>query len=292
MIDLIDDASKGSILIYNPKENYMEFKACIGFDFEKLKNVKLKVEELFLYKENKLKEASIIRNPEKYDRLNISSEKYTSLKKIRALDIKSTISVPLYIDSTFFGIVNIDSCVSYSSFSDEDLKLTVYIKNELEMAMKNIIYLNKLKEYANFDSLTGVMNKRFFCENFKCIDKKIVYTLVYIDLNNFKYINDTYGHFKGDEVLKKFCYVVNKNIRNSDLFARVGGDEFVLLFKNMNKENAKAKINSIKLQLENIVDFSFGLKEFKYDNEISLDELLKEVDIKMYTQKKKTSIGG
>ncbi|OPJ55364.1 sensor domain-containing diguanylate cyclase [Alkalithermobacter paradoxus] len=286
LIDLIDDASKGSILVYNSEQNYMEFKSCVGYDLDKLKNINLQVEELFLYKENGLKKASIIRNPEKYDELNMSIHNYNKFKQIRALDIKSTISIPLYIDSSLFGIVNIDSCISYTSFSDEDLKLCVHIKNELEMALKNIIYMNKLKEYANFDSLTGIMNRRYFYEKFKDIDEKVVYTLVYIDLNKFKYINDTYGHLEGDEILKKFCFIVSKNIRSDDLFARIGGDEFVILFKNMSEKNGKSKIDDIRKELKHIIDFSVGIKEFRYNDKMSLDELLRIVDTQMYIEKK------
>lgn len=89
---------------------------------------------------------------------------------------------------------------------------------------------------SNRDALTGICNRRYFGE---CLEREWSYarrhkmslTLAMLDIDHFKRVNDTYGHAVGDEVLKEFTYRISEQIRKEDLFARHGGEEFVLLLR-------------------------------------------------------------
>lgn len=93
---------------------------------------------------------------------------------------------------------------------------------------------SSLKELAHRDSLTGVANRRYFFERADAEYARSrrygrVLSIVMIDIDHFKRINDQYGHFRGDEVLKTLCESTKTQLRESDLLARIGGEEFVLL---------------------------------------------------------------
>lgn len=115
------------------------------------------------------------------------------------------------------------------------------------------------------------------------------------DLNDFKFINDNYGHAIGDEVLKHFIEVVQHSIRASDAIFRVGGDEFVLMLSHSNSNGAKNLINKIEHKLidnpykfsnkEIIIQASFGYAEFNIDSD-NVEKLLKIADKRMYQDKK------
>ena len=101
----------------------------------------------------------------------------------------------------------------------------------------------KIKHYAFYDPLTNLANRRFFVER---LDQSIKISkrknewlaVVFIDLDYFKEINDTYGHLVGDQLLCKVAEVLKENIRETDMASRFGGDEFVLLLQNVaSKEN-------------------------------------------------------
>lgn len=285
LINIIDVASSGSILIYNKKSRVMEYRAAVGFDFDKLKSITLDVKELFLYKQTQLKKACIIKNPHLYNSSYLKIENYKFLKDINALDIKSTLSLPICIDGNFFGVLNIDSKNSFSAFSQTDLQIANYIKKQLEQAIKTILLINSLKEDANYDYLTGIINRRYFEKQFKNIHSKSKCVLALIDLNDFKLINDTYGHLEGDFILKEFSNTVKNHIRENDLFARLGGDEFVILFKDTDKKIAQNRINEIQENLKDIIRFGVGIEEVDFESNASLDDLLMIVDKKMYKDK-------
>jgi len=102
-------------------------------------------------------------------------------------------------------------------------------QDEVEEQMQS-----KLYDMATRDPLTGAYNRRFFHDRLGsewawAIRHRRLCTLVAIDIDHFKKINDTYGHAAGDEVLKSMVVVVHKTIRKEDLFARIGGEEFILL---------------------------------------------------------------
>ncbi|RMH09281.1 MAG: diguanylate cyclase, partial [Aquificota bacterium] len=123
----------------------------------------------------------------------------------------------------------------------EQLKESIKkMANALKSTFEELEEKNReLEQLAFYDPLTGLPNRRLFFEKASPTFENskrygIPLSLLVIDLDNFKKINDTYGHDAGDLVLKKFAQVLSKNIRQSDIPARFGGEEFVLLMPNTN----------------------------------------------------------
>ncbi len=134
------------------------------------------------------------------------------------------------------------------------------LNNELEE--KNKI----LKELANHDYLTGLYNRRYFMNEIDMIkniasrEKEFVLCFIIFDIDNFKKINDTYGHVVGDEVLKAIANIIQKNLRRkTDIAARYGGEEFIVALIKSNREAAlniaesiRKEVESTKIQIDSI----------------------------------------
>lgn len=122
------------------------------------------------------------------------------------------------------------------------LRLKIHLKMNYILEMLDA--KNKLLAIkATTDELTGLFNRRFFWEMLqkevnRSFRKKIVYSLVMIDIDNFKSINDTYGHMVGDEVLKAIAETLQKELRKSDTVARFGGEEFIILLPETDAQQA------------------------------------------------------
>lgn len=137
------------------------------------------------------------------------------------------------------------------------------------------IYSYKLYIQANIDSLTGVSNRRYFTSKVSDLSKmKFPISLLILDIDNFKMINDVYGHIAGDEVLKQIAEIFRQNIRKTDLASRWGGEEFTILFPNTNNEKAL----EIAEELRDIVEKS------NFDTGISTVSITISIGIATTTQ--------
>jgi diguanylate cyclase (GGDEF)-like protein len=155
------------------------------------------------------------------------------------------------------------------------------IRREKEKTLINI---------AEKDYLTGIYNRRKFFHSIKKLEEKSA--LLLMDLDNFKKINDTYGHDTGDKVLKAYTSVIMENIRKEDIFARIGGEEFVLVLKNVSD---KEKVYQIaeklrelisKREVENVnFTVSIGVTLF-LPNKEDIKDVLKRADIALYEAKR------
>ena len=156
--------------------------------------------------------------------------------------------------------------------------------------------LKEEQELARTDFLTQTVNTRHFydlgqLEIYRARRYQHPFTLVYIDLDNFKTINDIYGHSTGDRVLQTVAKIMQKHIRTTDLVARLGGDEFAILLSETGAEWAHQFIDRIHMLLSEemvannwLVTFSIGVVTFK-NPPPSMDELIKIADDQMYTVK-------
>lgn len=111
--------------------------------------------------------------------------------------------------------------------------------------------LSKQYRLARIDPLTGLMNRRAFREAVSLEISRLrryrhPLTIAYLDLDNFKAVNDTAGHVVGDELLRRFALTLSSRMRNTDIVARLGGDEFAVLFAECNAEAAAAAVGKIR----------------------------------------------
>jgi diguanylate cyclase (GGDEF)-like protein len=295
-MNLIEGAQAGSILIYNSEKDYMEYKASIGYNHEELRKLTLKKEELFLYNGNQLKQPRIIRNPVVFDSVNLKKINFEKLMESNSLDIKSTISTPLHVNGEFYGVINVDNKSSEEAFSNNDIKLIKYISRHLEIAIKNVLLMNELKKALRMDKLTNIYNRRHFEELMENMIKDGErglknFCLVMIDLDDFKLINDNYGHKLGDEALQFFARILLESASEGDIVARYAGDEFILVVNNMSKEEVWSRISHIRRRISEFskpeikLAFSAGICEYEvgYD----LDRLVTVADTDMYRDKRK-----
>lgn len=147
--------------------------------------------------------------------------------------------------------------------------------------------IKELKANAHFDALTKAYSRLYLIqEATRLLDYQTLFSLIYIDLNKLKYINDTFGHKAGDNYLCEFVKATNSYLRTDDVLARFGGDEFIIIMPNCNRINATERLNSIKKNIEkndNIFSFSSGVVD---SNEAStLDTLISIADERMYKEK-------
>ncbi|MFZ7120432.1 MAG: diguanylate cyclase [Eubacteriaceae bacterium] len=157
----------------------------------------------------------------------------------------------------------------------------------------------KLNYLAYHDSLTGLANRKMIIERLEknvklCRKNSTLFSIAFIDIDNFKNINDTMGHHVGDEFIKEVSKRLRRYVHNDDIIGRLGGDEFALIIQSKRRLNTFLYIERIResisqpFQIQNTSIFtsaSFGIAIYPKDGENS-NELLKNADIAMYKAKK------
>ena len=174
------------------------------------------------------------------------------------------------------------------------------LEKEVEQRTHELSLLNsKLKDLANTDELTKINNRRYFLlmatQYFHTAKRnKMELHILSLDIDFFKHVNDTYGHAMGDAVLKFFCKCIKELIRQSDLFGRIGGEEFSICIQNTSLEGARILAEKIRECIERetgssqnlpAITVSIGISSLKEDDKEVFD-IIKRSDQALYAAKK------
>jgi diguanylate cyclase (GGDEF)-like protein/putative nucleotidyltransferase with HDIG domain len=210
-------------------------------------------------------------------------------------DTVSAIALPVFYADQLHGILSIESSV-VADFSEEEILLLRTLADLIAGALHNALSFQKAQEQAITDGLTGVKTHRFFMEALSAEWKRSTragraFALVLMDLDRFKFVNDFYGHLEGDLVLQRVGHILETNCRRSDVVARYGGDEFVILMPETNMEHARQLASKLRgwvsadpLLREKNISASFGIACYPLHGS-SPQELIQVADASMYLSK-------
>lgn len=206
----------------------------------------------------------------------------------------SWLGVPLKIEDRVIGAMGVQGYTNPELYTEKDIKLLEFISSQVATAIERKSSEERIKYLSFRDSLTGLYNRAYFEEELERYNSSRYYPLsvVMLDINGLKVINDTFGHSEGDRLLQHFSQVLTFVSRQGDILARIGGDEFVILLPSTTSEHAHEFCERIKqaCQQDKIkpaylrLNISLGhtTQEGEYKN---TDTLLKEADKKMYQDK-------
>src|SRR5881394_1776861 len=207
----------------------------------------------------------------------------------------AAIALPVFYAEQLHGILYIESFVPVD-FSEEEILLLRTLADLIAGALHNALSFQKAQEQAITDGLTGVKTHRFFMEALSSEWKRSTragrgFALVLMDLDRFKFVNDFYGHVDGDLVLQRVGQILESNCRRSDVVARYGGDEVVILMPETNMEHARQLASKLRgwvsadgLLREKNISASFGIACYPLHGS-SPQELIQVADASMYLSK-------
>lgn len=210
------------------------------------------------------------------------------------INVHSCLGVPIKVDHRLLGFILIQhNEIRY--FSKDHAVFLTLIGNHIGVAIENNLLYKQIRDSAYRDSLTNLYNKRYLLETLDQSVTDVNYSIILIDIDAFKVINDKYGHMTGDIVIKKVAEIITKHLHPNDTGARFGGDEFIIfLNESTDKEEILKRVNEIRDELErNVVitedgalkvTASFGIY-IKDNKTITLEEAIKKADDLMYLSK-------
>lgn len=217
----------------------------------------------------------------------------------------SNVTVQPQIQYFFNLIENVGSLIGSKEIHDSLNNLSYFINSfHLEWrGTPGIAYIieditkeredeKRLSDLAYKDTFTGIFNRRYLLENMDRLLKiGAAFSFCYIDIDHLKMVNDTYGHAEGDKYIMSIVDLIKEGIRETDIFARIGGDEFVVLLLKCPKDQADKKMGRLyntATQLSHSVlpydvSFSYGVIEVPSDcDELTADSIIGSADSLMY----------
>jgi diguanylate cyclase (GGDEF)-like protein/PAS domain S-box-containing protein len=261
--------SPNPIVIFDENHRIIDinkpFSDIFGYDLHEIIGKEL---DSLLSKDNERGTAQQLTN-RVFSGLEVNAEGIRYAKDGRGIDVSIT-GVPILKDGQIVG--------GYGMYLD--------ISNRKSVE-KEILFM------SYNDQLTGVYNRRFFEEEIKRLDsqRNLPISIVMIDVNGLKLINDAFGHKKGDDVLIKIAQAIKDSCREGEIVARYGGDEFVMLLPKTTTEAAKHIVERIKEKSDKknkeepiYLSFAAGIAT-KTDPEQDIFDILKQADDIMYEQK-------
>jgi diguanylate cyclase (GGDEF)-like protein len=217
---------------------------------------------------------------------------------------RSALCVPVFIDDEIVALIVVyKSDPGAREFDQHDVQMAVAISHQAGLTIQRVNLLKQariLEDWAITDSLTGLHNRRHLIDlgelEFQRARRyKHPLSIVMLDVDHFKQVNDTYGHDIGDQVLKTVARSCREQLRNIDLIGRYGGDEFVILLIETDLLAARGVAERVRLYVSGVpaetergplsATVSIGISALDPDT-LNLDALLSQADKAMYSAKK------
>ncbi len=288
-------AEQGSLMLLDGEDTTLTVKASKGIDKSILENVKVKTGEGI--------SGMVIEKGAPIIAKNIESETFGRRNRSR-YKTKSLVSIPLKIGSRTIGVINIADKITGEVFSEDDLQLLLSFAYYASIALERGTYYRMtedLKKISVTDSLTELFNRRYFQERlFEEMERSKrhnePFTIFIMDIDDFKALNDNYGHMTGDKALKRIAHAISDAVRSIDVAARFGGEEFSVILPYTTKVNSYVIAERIRRNVEDmrfignkippgqVVSISIGIAEFPADSD-SMEDLIDKADQAMYLAK-------
>src|SRR5467141_2354550 len=210
-------------------------------------------------------------------------------------DSRAVLCIPITYVDTLLGVLNVES-QNEDAFTPQDVLILNTLADLLATALHNAFVFQKLQQQSITDGLTGIKTRRFFFEALSSELKRAsrsgrAFSVVLIDLDKFKEVNDSLGHLEGDLVLARVGRLLEQKCRQSNVVARYGGDEFVILMPETGIEQAQVLAERLRLWVandpmleEHHITGSFGVASFPLHG-FSMEDLIRVADAGMYVAK-------
>jgi len=211
-------------------------------------------------------------------------------------DSRAVLCIPITYGENLLGVLNVESR-NENAFSPQDVLILNTLADLLATALHNAFVFQKLQQQSITDGLTGIKTRRFFWEALSAEWKRASrsgrpFSVVLIDLDKFKEVNDSMGHFEGDLVLARVGRLLEQKSRQSNVVARYGGDEFIVLMPETGSEQAQVLAERLRQWLandpmlaEHHITGSFGVASFP-NHGFSIEDIIRVADAGMYVSKR------
>ena len=215
--------------------------------------------------------------------------------------IRSYILLPIHSRGKIVGTFGLGSR-KRNGFSEKDLPLLTQLSKQISVAIENVKLYQQTKETSILDDVSSLFNFRYFHQaldrELKLVARhKSRLSLIFIDLDKFKQVNDAHGHLRGSKVLREVGFLLRAAIRETDIAARYGGDEFVVILpdtdyaaaKRLGERMRQLVIRTTYLKEEGInarIGASIGVATFPTEAPTK-DELISLADERMYRDKER-----
>lgn len=211
---------------------------------------------------------------------------------------EAVVCIPLTARGTPLGALSLYRRGLNRSFAGSEVGLIEHFASVAAIALHNAKIVHELERLAATDDLTGLSNRRHFHEELErhtaaAQRHQLPLSLLLLDLDNFKQINDQHGHLRGDDVLRAIAAVLTTRVRVSDVVGRLGGDEFAILLPHTTRDEAGTVAADLAVGLEEALDLPFrvgvsiGLASCP---ELGCEGLLMQADSQLYVQKRKRAV--
>jgi len=215
--------------------------------------------------------------------------------------IKSVFCAPLVLKGELQGIIYLENNLLPSVFTEDKVKFLQHLSGQIVISIENTMVYNSLEEkiqqrtkdleaskdelklLASTDPMTKLYNRRYFTEvseDIFNVSKRLEsdFCLVMFDIDDFKSVNDTYGHHIGDKVIIGVANILMENTRKSDIVCRYGGEEYIILLPNTGIENTMEIAENIRISVEKMVTLYDESKELKVTISVGVSETDLKVD--------------
>jgi diguanylate cyclase (GGDEF)-like protein len=238
------------------------------------------------------------------ERVTLQMEKRRLRGKPMLIDpgatLKSQLTLPLAMDGEIMGCISLNSDQP-NTFDVQDLQFFSVIGYQMAATLKHFQRLSSIKNMASYDTLTGLYNRRYFEERLGMEAEKFFrsgssLSLIMVDVDHFKKVNDTFGHGAGDKALCRIASLLKGSVRKKDVVARYGGEEFILILpeaglkeSSMIAERIRRLVESTPLDVERRqirLTVSMGICSFPTHQAKSKEELVEQADVALYNAKR------
>ena len=226
-----------SLLHLDEEKQELYFELAVGKASQALKDVRVKVGQGIAGWVAQHGEVVIVPDTSKDTRF------FGKVDEKTKMETRSIVAVPVKFRETCLGVIELINCIGPEGFDPRDLKLLEALSDFAAIALENARHVKRIHELTIMDDCTSLYNARHMgvildTEIYRSQRYNYEFSIVFIDLDHFKQVNDTHGHLVGSRLLAEIGEALKTNCRLIDFAFRYGGDEFVLLLPQTSKENA------------------------------------------------------